>query len=342
MDERLLQPVTGLDWLGLPSSTTALNQLQMEPPSGPPYAPKVAGVGGQPTVGVDVPICAVFILLFACLAAGHMATLQINMRKRHHKFLYSGLLFGFCMSRLVTCSLRIAWASHTHNVSLAIAAQIFVNAGVLIMYIVNLIFAQRILRATHPDIGFHRATWFAFCAMFVAILIILALIITCTVQSFFTLDPNILRIDRDGQLAASAYILFFAFMPVPILLFSLLVPSKVPRQDFGTGKWSTKLLVLGLGLTMALLESGFRSGTSFRTPPPLTHPRWYDAKWAFYFFSFVMEVGVLSLYLVARVDRMFWVPDGSKHPGDYHRLDERPKGDTESDMEKSYTDGSSK
>ena len=62
---------------------------------GPPYAPKTAAVGGRPTVGVDVAICAVFLFLFACGAAGHMAILQINMR-RGHKFLMSGLTFGFC------------------------------------------------------------------------------------------------------------------------------------------------------------------------------------------------------------------------------------------------------
>ena len=37
-------------------------------------------------------------------------------------------MFGFCMARLVTLSLRISWAVHPRNVRLAIAASIFVNA----------------------------------------------------------------------------------------------------------------------------------------------------------------------------------------------------------------------
>jgi len=44
-------------------------------------------------VGVDIPITAVFLLLFIIGAATHMTIFQLN-RKRGHKFVFSGLIFG--------------------------------------------------------------------------------------------------------------------------------------------------------------------------------------------------------------------------------------------------------
>lgn len=69
--------------------------------SGPPYAPTTAAVGGIPSTGVDVPIASVFIFLYLLAAAGHMTIFQLN-RRRGHKFIMSGLMFGFCMARTTT------------------------------------------------------------------------------------------------------------------------------------------------------------------------------------------------------------------------------------------------
>jgi len=42
-----------------------------------PYAPTTAGIGLQPSVDVDVPILAVFIVLFVLGAIAHMVILQV-------------------------------------------------------------------------------------------------------------------------------------------------------------------------------------------------------------------------------------------------------------------------
>src|ERR1700685_324481 len=117
-----------------------LHSLQTR--SGGPYPSTTAGLGGIPAKATDVPVCAVFILLYLSLAVTNGTIFRANLRK-HHKFILSILLTGFCMARVATLVLRISWANRPHNVRLAIAAQIFVNAGVLIIYIVNLILAQR-------------------------------------------------------------------------------------------------------------------------------------------------------------------------------------------------------
>lgn len=163
-----------------------------------PYAPAVAGLGGSPTKTLDDPVTAVFLVLFLLGAITHMTILQINSR-RGKKFIMSGVLFGFCMARIMTCTLRLVWSTHLSSVPIAIAAQVFVAAGVILLFIINLIFVQRILRARHPHWAW--ATWFSliYKIYFASIAIMLIALVTCTVQSFYTLSVNTKRIDRDVQ-----------------------------------------------------------------------------------------------------------------------------------------------
>jgi len=70
---------------------------------GGPYPSNTAGMGGVPTITPDIPICAVFIVIYLSFAATNMTIFQINKR-RQHKFVLSGLMFGFCMARTVTNS----------------------------------------------------------------------------------------------------------------------------------------------------------------------------------------------------------------------------------------------
>jgi hypothetical protein len=285
-----------------------------------PYPSNTAAVGGRPTVSVDVPITSVFLFLYILAAIGHMTILQINLR-RGHKFLMSGLLFGFCMARIVTCIMRIVWAGYPTNVRVAIAAGIFVSAGVLILFLINLLFAQRIVRAAHPHFGWHRALHWTFIVLYVLIVVMLIVVITATVQSFYTLNPNTHRIDRDLELTAATYFMFVAFLPFPLVIIGLIVPRKTRVEKFGSGRWRTKIWILLIASTLLLLGSAFRAGTSFKNPRPIQHPAWYHAKWCFYFFDFTTEIIVVYLYLLLRVDRRFHIPNGSKGPGDYVRED---------------------
>jgi hypothetical protein len=276
-----------------------------------PYPPRFAAVGGRPTIDVDVPITAVFLFLFICGAVGHMTVLQLNLRKKH-KFLMSGLTFGFCMARIVTMIMRIVWACYPNDVQIAIAAQIFVSAGVLILFLINLIFAQRILRAAHPHFGWHRALSWAFKCLYALILVMLVIVITATVQTFYTRDVNILHIDRDLQLTAGTYLMFISFLPIPMVILGLVLPRQTRVDKFGTGRWRTKIAILLTSSVLLCLGAAFRAGTNFKNPRPVNDPAWYQAKWCFYFFNFTVEILVVYLYLALRVDRRFHIPDGSK------------------------------
>jgi MFS family permease len=319
-------------------------QAQQEA-QGPPYAPSTAGIGGLPDYTTDIPITSVFMLLYVLGAATHMTILQLN-RRRGHKFLASGALFGFCMTRLVACAMRIAWATHSTSVPIAIAANVFLNAGVIIIIIVDLIFAQRILRASYPKMGWSRALRVAFRLYFVSIVLMLAALITSIVQQSYTLDGNIRRIDRDIQLVGTTYNSAAAFAPVPVILVALLVPrlqmggwktKSRPIDKPGVGRWRTKVRVLLLGSLLISLGAGFRCGVLY-APRPANDPAWYHSKACFYCFNFTVEILVIYTYAIMRVDRLFHIPDGAKGVGSYSGRKESAFGLGERDVEDEYTE----
>lgn len=216
------------------------------------------------------------------------------------------------MARITTCTLRIASLSLPHNVNLAIAAQIFVAAGVVILYIVNLVFAQRLIRAAHPHIGWTKPFSWAFKALYALVFITIIMLITVVVQSFFTLDRNIRRIDRDIQLYGVTMFAVLAFLPLPLVLTSLAIPRKVPLDKFGTGRWRTKLPILLAGATLISFGAAYRAGTTWLTPVQRSQPLpAFDNKAAFYIVNFGVEIIVVYLYAFTRVDKRFHVHDGA-------------------------------
>lgn len=292
--------------------------LIQAPQSGPPYAPTTALLGGHPTVPLDDPICACLLLLFIAGAVTHMTIFRIN-HKRDHKFIFSALLFGFCMARITTLVLRIVWASKPRSVNIAIAANIFVQAGVLLLFIVNLIFSQRIVRSYHPRLGWSRGLGLAFKACYFCVAALLIMVIVATVDSFFTLDLNTRRIDRDIQLFAGTFLTVLAFLPIPITLLAVAAPRAKNRrpEKFGMGRQRTKIWLLLFTSAILTLGAGFRIGVNFTTPRPAADPAWFHSKACFYCFNFVIELVVVYAYAITRFDRRYHVPNGSSGPGHY-------------------------
>ncbi|KAI4113636.1 MAG: hypothetical protein LQ338_008144 [Usnochroma carphineum] len=300
------------------SETAGTAGPQQPRPQHAPYAPKTASLGGFPTVHTDVPITAVFLFLFICGAVAHMTIYQLN-KKRGHKFIMSALLFGFCMARITTCVMRIVWATRPTHVPIAIAASIFVAAGVVLLFIINLIFAQRIVRAAHPHSGWHPVFSLFFKAIYALIIISLVMLITANIQSFYTLNSNTRRIDRDIILYGGTFYAVISFLPIPLVLGGLIIPRKTRVDKFGTGRFRSKIAILLTAAVLLCLGASFRVGTNYKTPRPMNDPPPYFNKACFYIFNFTVEILVVILYVVVRVDRRFHIPDGSKGPGDYSR-----------------------
>ncbi|MCJ1224894.1 hypothetical protein MMC12_001541 [Toensbergia leucococca] len=284
------------------------------PPLHAPYPPTTSSLGGVPTTSLDVPITAVFLLLYLLGAISHMTIFQLNMR-RDRKFIISGMMFGFCCMRVVTCIMRIVWATRPENVSIAIAAEIFVAVGVVIAFVVNMNFAQRILRASHPRSFWHPVVSASFVACYALIVVSIFMLVFCTVQSFYTLNNNTKRIDRDVQLYGQTYFAIISFMPIPLVIGGIILPHKV--EQFGSGRFRTKIGILLAATTLLCLGASFRVGTNYITPRPANNPAWYQSKACFYVFNFTVEILVIWLYIIVRVDHRFFVPRGASRPGDY-------------------------
>ncbi|KAK0794775.1 hypothetical protein LTR02_005795 [Friedmanniomyces endolithicus] len=287
----------------------------------PPYASTTATVGGAPTKTLDVPATAVFLFLYVCLAATNATIFRLNRRK-DHKFIISALLGGFCNVRTITCSLRIAWAFQLDNVSLVIAAEILLLAGNLILYIINLVFAQRILRARHPEIGWDRRLGFVLKSLYAVIGFVLVMVISTIVLSYYTLDQHTLKVCRDIYLFGSSYVFFFATLPIGILLFAFLRSPSPNQQHFGHGSTEFKTLVLLASSCLCILIAGSRAGTTYMTPRPTGIPAWDDSKASFYSFGFVPEILILLLFVLARVDLLFKVPDDSSKVRSFEKAGE--------------------
>jgi hypothetical protein len=245
-----------------------------------------------------------------------MTIFQVN-RRRGQKFIMSAMTFGFCMARTVTCTMRLVWSTHLESVPIALAAQVFVAAGVILLFVINLIFAQRIVRASHPHWAWSK--WFSvgLKVYYASIVVMLVALITCTVQSFYTLSHNTRRIDRDVQLVGGTYFAVAAFMPIPLVLLRVILPKKVEHVDkFGEGRFRTKIYTLVFASLILTLGAAFRAGIAY-VPRPRNNPAWYHSKACFYIFNFSVEIIVVTLYAVIRVDRRFHIPDGVHGPGAY-------------------------
>lgn len=283
--------------------------------------PTTAGMGLHPTVTLDVPICSVFLALFLTGAVCHMTLFRRNLAKGH-KFIPSAVTFGFCMSRIVANAIRIAWACHGSNISLAIAAQIFVAAGVLLLFILTLLYAQRMFRAVYPALGWSRPVSWAFKFLYALVAVTIVMVITCVVQSMYTLNTHTLRIDRDIQLYGQTYFAIISFLPIPILVAVLFSPNRKQIEQVGSGSWVAKVLIVGLVASLLCLGASFRAATSWMPPRPLTNPAWYHSKACFYVFDFGIDILVVAIFFVARVDQRFWVPDGSSKVRHYRGAEE--------------------
>jgi hypothetical protein len=229
------------------------------------------------------------------------------------------------MSRIMTTILRIASVSLPANIRLAIAAQIFVAAGVVLIFVINLFWAQRIVRALHPRIGWHPVFSVLIQVLIALIILTLAIVITVTIQSFYTLRPRTKKIDRDLQIYGTFFLAIVSFLPIPIVLLSfihgshldcetkaLALPNVASGEQFGHGRMRTKALVLLTGSTLLSLGASYRCATLWLPPVPRSQPLPpYFNKACFYIFNFVIEVLVVYLYAFMRVDLRFHVPDGS-------------------------------
>ncbi|KAK4142696.1 uncharacterized protein C8A04DRAFT_12987, partial [Dichotomopilus funicola] len=295
-----------------------------QPPFKPPYPPSTATLGGQPTRLPDIPVSAVLLAFFIGSAATHLTIFVRNKRKAangvpHAGFFFSFLCFIFSMTRIAALSLRIAWTEHPTNANVALAATVMTAAGVLILFIVNLVLTRRVVRGLHPGLGWHRAVTNGFKVLLATVIGMLIMVVICSVHSVFTLDVGARTKERQVTLFASVYLTVMAVTPAVVAPLAYLIPNRGarhPAEGFGKGSMGGKVALLTCASLLLALGAGFRAGTNFAAKP-IGQEQWYHSKPAFYCFNFVVEILVVYSYAIFRFDRRFRVPDGSAAPGHY-------------------------
>lgn len=294
----------------------------MSQQTGPPYASPFAVIGGTPTSSLDVPVCSVFLAIYLGFALTNMSIYQLNTRRYHITFRLSLLVFGFSMARILTMILRIVWAERSDNLRLMIASNIFTNAGILVIFILNLFLAQRILRAEQPHLGWSKALRTMCKVLYALIGGVVVMIITAGVLSFYTRNTRTLKACRDIQLAATTYLFVFTTLPIFHVAAAHSLPKSAARESFGRGHTGVamKKSIVTVASLLSITAIGFKLGTAYMSPRLKSDPAWYHSKAAFYCFNFLIEIVILALLTVSRIDRLFWVPDGSKESGDYTKL----------------------
>lgn len=222
------------------------------------------------------------------------------------------------MSRIATMIMRMVWATRPRNVRVAIAAQIFVAAGIVLLFVLNVIFSQRIVRAAHPHAGWHPIFHWAFIILYVLIVATLIMLITSVIQSFYTLNANTKRIDRDILLYGQTFYAVVSFLPFILVLGGLVIPRKTRVEKFGHGRFRWKIAFLLSAAFLLCLGATYRAGTNYAGGErPINDPPAYFSKACFYIFNFTIEIIVIIFYVIVRVDKRFYVPDHSKKAGDY-------------------------
>jgi hypothetical protein len=264
-------------------------------------------------------VCAVLLVFYLAGAVTNMTIFRLNLRKGH-KFIMSAALFGFCMSRVITNTLRVVWATRPTNVRIAIAAQIFTNAGILIVYIILLLLSMRVFRATHPKLGWNKHLDRALKVSFALLALALVITVSFTVLSFYTLDKTLKTVAMWIQRAAILYMMIFNILTLTLLMLSVLLPLDPDSENFGAGSMSSKLMILAVAVFLSTFIAGFHTGTIWSSPRPASNPAWYDTKPAFYVIIFSFEIVIVYLLISTRFDQRFWIPNGSRKPGDFSSI----------------------
>ncbi len=187
-----------------------------------------------------------------------------------------------------------------------------------------------------PSLGVEYADTFVYTGS-------LILIIVLIVYGSYTLSPSFHSAQMWVLRGTSLYLLIFTALPLFLVPLATLLPRNDSAETFGEGSMTTKAIIVLTSSCLCTLLAGFRMGTTWATPRPISDPAWYHSKAAFYCFNFLIEVLVLSLYTYAtRPDKRFHVPNGSSKRKSYaipeRQGSESDAGTAESDTEKKDSD----
>jgi hypothetical protein len=266
-------------------------------------------------------------------------------------FVPQAMTMGFCFSRVVSLSLRMAWTEHVTNKNLAIAASVFINAGVLLLvlspvrprltlqYLVNVIFVHRLALQVFTSIPTRRRyplNAAAFAYMF-STLPLLILVIVPGIQLFLSSDPSTISTDRKILRFAQCYLTVMVCLPVvlaPIIWISYFqrkVRAITPKEvTLRAG------IVFTAGSLLVWIQA-VKILQGFYTPTAETavNPPWFLQRPILYSGFFLPEILIVILFAVSNIRTRFVFPNREEERKSVNNLpeDDGGSGGTMNDAE---------
>ena len=238
----------------------------------------------------------------------------------------------FCITRIVATGLRIAWSFFPKSLHLGITATVFVYAGIVLLFLANLFFAQRVVRAQHPQFGWSKSFTISVPLLCIITGATILCMIASVIVSFYTSRQYPQHVAHTMQKVGAILLAVIAFLPFAIVGLSSLV-RRMPRirmtkttDKFGEGSMRAKIAIVLVSAFLLCLGASFRAAIALLPPVPIrvtiippTHAPapWYLSKECFYLFNFTIEFCVCLFWLTFRIDRRFYIPDGANGPFSY-------------------------
>lgn len=184
------------------------------------------------------------------------------------------------------------------------------------LFAINIFFTQRVIRAIHPKFGWHPAVNNAFWGVIISVpLIIFWNIIVASVGAFVK-SPKALLTVRGLSLFGSAWTTSLSLFPIIFVPIAVVIPSPTPIEKFGVGRFRWKIVIVIWASAMLFVGAVTRAIANAQVHPK-NDPGQVDSRVAFYTTGFMLEILVVFVFAVARIDLLFHVPDGCTGPGDY-------------------------
>jgi len=205
-------------------------------------------------------------------------------------------------------------------------------SGVVPLYLTNLMFAQRLVRAQHPRFGWSGPVSAAFLIIGAVSILAIALLVAGVSVEVFASDANALQKASGLQIFGTIWLALLAALPVLLVGISTLarrlphIRNTKTTDKFGEGSMRMKVAIVVASGTLLSVGAWYHAVTTLRYPPTRLQAHGSDksdhqpaglTKACFYTFAFALPVAVSFLWLFKRCDKRFYTPDGAKGPFSY-------------------------
>jgi hypothetical protein len=187
---------------------------------------------------------------------------------------------------------------------------------VSVIFAINLVLTQRVLRAIHPKLFWHPVVSKLFVFLLGSVPFFIIFNIVALSASFFVTSASGAKTTKDLLFLGSSWNLWLCLFPIIFIGIFGTIPSPTKIENFGIGRFRFKIVLVIYSSATLFIGAIVRLIAAAQTHP-IDNPGQVDSKPIFYLTGFVLEILVVILFVLARFDLLFHIPDGCTGPGQY-------------------------